>query len=54
MMQRGLIDYRKGNLSDAITIWKEILKLNPDHTEAKQALRTATVQLKNLKKIESD
>jgi tetratricopeptide (TPR) repeat protein len=53
MMKQGLAKYRDGNLGDAITIWKEILKLNPNHTEAKKALKTATVQLKNLEKIES-
>ncbi len=53
MMQQGLMKYRSGNLGDAITIWKEILKLNPGRTEAKKALETATIQLKNLKKIEN-
>lgn len=53
MMEQGLAKYRDGNLGDAIAIWKEILKLNSNHTEAKKALKTATVQLKNLKKIEN-
>lgn len=53
MMKQGLAQYRNGNLGDAIAIWKDILKSNPDHTEAKNALKTATVQLKNLKKIEN-
>lgn len=53
MMKQGLAKYRAGNLGDAIAIWKEILKLNSKHAEAKKALKTATVQLKNLKKIEN-
>lgn len=53
MMEQGLTQYRDGNLGEAITIWKEILRLNPNHAEAKKALKTATVQLKNLEKIEN-
>jgi len=54
MMQEGLMKYREGNLGEAITIWKELLKINPGHSEAKKALKTATVQLKNLNRIESE
>lgn len=54
LMKQGLSQYRSGNLGDAIATWKDVLKLNPNHPEAKKALKTATVQLKNLEKIESN
>jgi tetratricopeptide (TPR) repeat protein len=52
IMEKGLMEYRKGNLGNATSIWQEILKFDPDHEGASKAIDTATVQLNNLKKIE--
>lgn len=52
LTKKGLEHYRKGNLADAITIWKGILKFDPDNQQIKKAIETATTQLKNLRKKE--
>jgi tetratricopeptide (TPR) repeat protein len=52
IMEKGLMEYRNGNLGNATSIWQEILKFDPDHEGASKAIDTATVQLNNLKKIE--
>ncbi len=53
LMERGLLEYRDGNLGNAIRIWKKILIFNPDYDEAGKAVETTTIQLKNLKSIET-
>ena len=50
-MDKGLIYYRKENLPEAIAAWKTILAYDPENKEAARAVRTATTQLENLKKI---
>ena len=54
LMEKGLMEYRKGNLGNAISMWQDILKFDHDHEEASKAIDTATVQLNNLKKIEKE
>ena len=51
LMEKGLVEYRKGNLESAIAIWKSILAYDPSHAEAARSVRTASTQLENLKKI---
>ena len=51
LSQRALADYRKGNLADAISIWKSILAFDPNNSGIAKAIDTATVQLKNLQQI---
>ena len=51
LMEKGLIEYRKGNLESAIAIWKSILGYDPSHAEAARSVKTASTQLENLKKI---
>ncbi|HZW35671.1 MAG: tetratricopeptide repeat protein [Deltaproteobacteria bacterium] len=51
LMEKGLIEYRKGNLEAAIAIWKSILAYEPTHAEAARSVKTASTQLENLKKI---
>jgi len=51
LMEKGLIEYRKGNLESAITVWRAILSYDPSHEEAARSVQTATIQLENLKKI---
>jgi len=48
LSQRALAEYRKGNLSDAISIWKSILEFDPNNAGIIKAINTATIQLKNL------
>lgn len=52
LMEEGLLEYREGNLEKALSTWRKILKFNPDYSETKKAIDTATKQLKNLKAIE--
>ncbi|MDA8121166.1 MAG: hypothetical protein M0Z38_01215 [Deltaproteobacteria bacterium] len=51
LMEKGLVEYRKGNLESAIAIWKSILAYDPSHAEAARSVKTASTQLENLKKI---
>ena len=51
LMEKGLLDYRKGNIEAAISDWKTILAYDPGNEEAAKSIRTATTQLENLKKI---
>lgn len=46
----ALTQYRQGNLTDAISLWKEILKFEPGNAGVKKAIDTASTQLKNLKR----
>jgi tetratricopeptide (TPR) repeat protein len=48
LSQRALAEYRKGNLAEAISIWKNILAFDPNNTGVEKAIETATVQMKNL------
>lgn len=51
LMEKGLVEYRQGNLEAAIASWKTILAYDPNHAEASKSVRTASTQLENLKKI---
>jgi len=53
LKRKGLEQYRKGNLEAAISIWKDILKFDPENVEIKKAIENAESQLKKIKK-ESD
>ena len=50
-MEKGLLQYRKGDIPAAIAAWKTILAYDPDNEEAARSIRTASTQLENLKKI---
>jgi tetratricopeptide (TPR) repeat protein len=49
LSQRALAEYRKGDLAEAISLWKSILAFDPQNAGIKKAINTATIQLKNLK-----
>jgi hypothetical protein len=51
LMEKGLMEYRKGNLEAAIALWRSILSYDPSHAEAAKSVQTAVTQLENLKKI---
>ncbi len=50
LTQQGLEQYRKGNLAEAISLWKSILLFDPDNVEINKAVATATQQLEKIKK----
>ncbi|MBI5342938.1 MAG: hypothetical protein HZB63_06450 [Deltaproteobacteria bacterium] len=51
LMEKGLVEYRKGNIEGAIASWRSILAYDPSHAEAARSVQTASTQLENLKKI---
>jgi tetratricopeptide (TPR) repeat protein len=51
LMEKGLLNYRKGDIPGAIDAWKTILSYDPENEEAARSIRTASKQLENLKKI---
>jgi tetratricopeptide (TPR) repeat protein len=52
IFKQGFQEYRKGNLSEAIALWQDLLVIDPQNTDIKKALRTATLQQKNLQEKE--
>jgi len=48
LSQRALAQYRKGNLAEAISIWKGILLFDPNNSDIMKEIDTATEQMKNL------
>jgi len=53
MFEEGLEQYRSGNLSQAISIWRNILTFDPENLEVKKATDKAILQTGNLEKIKS-
>jgi tetratricopeptide (TPR) repeat protein len=51
LMAQGLIKYRAGDLPAAIETWKKILAFHGAHEGAKKGLRTAEIQLQNLRAL---
>ena len=54
LFEDGLDHYRSGNLSQAISIWRDILTFDPENLEVKNATDKAVLQSGNMKKIKSD
>lgn len=52
LMEQGLMEYRSGNLQNAIRIWKGILVFDDGHQDALKAIETATVQLLELQNMD--
>jgi tetratricopeptide (TPR) repeat protein len=48
LFKQGFQEYRKGNLNGAITLWQDLLAIDPQNTDIKESLRTAKLQQKNL------
>lgn len=44
----GFQEYRKGNLNEAITMWRGLLMIDPHNEDIRKAMNTATEQQKNL------
>lgn len=51
LMEKGLVEYRKGDLEAAVEQWRAILSFDPGHAEAVKSIQTATTQIENLKKL---
>jgi len=51
LMEKALLDYRKGNIQSAIAEWKTILSYDPANEEALKSVKTGTAQLEQLKKL---
>jgi len=49
LLRKGLEKYRNEDLKAAISIWKDILKFDPDNVEIKKAIENAESQLKKIK-----
>lgn len=49
LMAKGLAAYRVGQMQEAIDNWSALLVFNPERTEAKKAIETCSIQLRNLK-----
>lgn len=49
LMEKGLAAYRAGQMQEAINFWRALLVFNPERTEAKKAIDTCSIQLRNLK-----
>lgn len=52
IFKQGFQEYRKGNLSEAIALWQDLLVIDPQNTDIKKTLRTAKLQQKNLEEKE--
>jgi len=48
LSQNGFREYRKGNLEEAIELWKGYVAIDPNNADIRRALHTATLQQKNL------
>jgi tetratricopeptide (TPR) repeat protein len=48
--RKGLEEYRKGNLSAAIVLWRGLLEFDPENSEIRKAVETAREQIRKLKK----
>jgi len=53
LFEDGLEQYRSGNLSQAISTWRNILTFDPENPEVKKAKDKAILQAENLEKIKS-
>ena len=51
LSENGFREYRKGNLKEAIELWKGYLAIDPKNATIRKALNTATLQQKNLEQM---
>lgn len=48
LSRKGFEEYRRGNLNEAIGHWQGYLSIDPNNSDIRKALHTASVQRKNL------
>jgi len=49
LTNQGMLEYRKGNLKGAISVWESLLAFDPDNDQIKKAIETARAQLQQIK-----
>jgi tetratricopeptide (TPR) repeat protein len=49
LANRGLVEYRRGNVEEAVAAWEGLLSFDPGNAEIKRAVETARAQLVQLK-----
>ena len=54
LFENALEQYRSGNLSQAISTWRNILTFDPENPEVKKAMERAILQAGNMEKIRLD
>ena len=52
LFMQGFQEYRNGNLSQSIALWEDLLVIDPQNVDIKEALRIAKLQQKNLHETE--
>jgi len=52
LTEKGLVRYREGEIEVAIALWEDVLAFDPDNREVRNAIKTATLQMRNLEKME--
>jgi tetratricopeptide (TPR) repeat protein len=52
LYNRAVLLYTKGDFQESIKIWRELLNLDPENTDAKDYLKKITEEFKNLQKQE--
>ena len=45
---QGFQEYRKGNINSALVSWQDVLEIDPNNKEIKEAIEKAKLQQKNL------
>ncbi len=48
LSQKGMEQYRKGKLAEAVSIWESLLVFDPDNADIKKSIETGKSQLKKL------
>lgn len=48
LSMQGFQEYRDGRLNNALSSWQGVIDIDPDNEDIKEAMRTATLQQKNL------
>jgi tetratricopeptide (TPR) repeat protein len=48
LYKQGFQEYRNGNISQAIVLWQDLLVIDPQNADIREALKTAKLQQKNL------
>ncbi len=52
LFRQGFQEYRQGNLSQSIALWEDLLVIDPQNADIKEALRIAKLQQKTLHETE--
>ena len=53
LMEKGLLEYRAGNLKSAVRTWRKLVSFNPEYEGAKKSLDTTLMQMKSLRGLKN-